>query len=138
MGGLNFERIRGVLWDCQNSVSSREDVLDRAPGGMYNAPILSMRGFVFGIGPHIFSASGRGLGGIRPRGIGGREVWGGLGGRGARWRIIESHSVVGRGVFARVDVVSAERTDRARFVDTEYTADAEFKSSSSVSSTYVV
>ena len=119
MGGLNFDRIRGVLWDCQNSESSREEVLNRAPGGIYNAPILSMRGFVFGIGPHSLSASGRGFGGIRPSGTGGREVWGGLGGRGALGRIIESHSVVGRGVSARVDVVSAVMIDRARHVETE-------------------
>jgi hypothetical protein len=74
---------------------------------------------VFGIGLHRLSTSGRGLGGIRPRGIGGREVWGGLGGRGALARIIESHSVVGSGVCALVDVVSAVMIDRARFVETE-------------------
>jgi hypothetical protein len=119
MGGLNFDRIRDILWDCQNSESSREEVLNRAPGGIYNAPTLSMRGFVFGIGPHIFSASGRGLEGIRPRGIGRKEVWGGLGGKGALGRIIESHSVVGSGVCALVDVVSAVMIDRARFVETE-------------------
>jgi hypothetical protein len=42
--------------------------------------------------------------------------------------------VVGSGVCARVDVVSAVMIDRARFVDTEYTAEAVFKSSSSSSS----
>jgi hypothetical protein len=72
-----------------------------------------------GICPHILSASGRGPGGINPRGIAGKEVGSGFRGRGARWKMTDSHSVVGSGVCALVDAVVAVMTDRARFVDIE-------------------